>query len=36
MIFANGWVFSNFELAITQKPEEKKKAGGAAEEERLK
>lgn len=36
MIFASGWVFSNFELAITQKPEEKKKAGGAAEEERLK
>lgn len=36
MVFAKNWKFKNFELSITQKPEEKKKAGGIAEDERLK
>ena len=36
MVFAKNWKFKNFELNISQKPEEKKKAGGIAEDERLK
>lgn len=36
MAFAKNWKYKNFELSISQKPEEKKKAGGIAEDERLK
>ena len=36
MIFAKNWKYKNFEISITQKPEEKKKTGGIAEDERLK
>ena len=36
MVFARNWKFKNFDLSISQKPEEKKKTGGIAEDERLK
>jgi hypothetical protein len=36
MVFAKNWKYKNFEISVTQKPEEKKKAGGIAEDERLK
>lgn len=36
MVFAKNWKYKNFEISITQKPEEKKKTGGIAEDERLK
>jgi hypothetical protein len=36
MIYAQNWKYKNFDISVTQKPEEKKKAGGIAEEERLK
>jgi polygalacturonase len=36
MVFAKNWKYKNFEISVTQKPEEKKKVGGIAEDERLK
>ena len=36
MLFAKNWKYKNFELSVTQKPEEKKKTAGIAEDERLK
>jgi len=36
MIFAKNWKFKNFELTVSQKPEEKKKPTGIEEQERLK
>jgi hypothetical protein len=36
MVFAKNWVYKNFNVSISQKPEEKKKTGGIEETERLK
>jgi polygalacturonase len=36
MIFAKNWSYKNFNISISQKPEEKKKTAGIEEEERLK
>jgi polygalacturonase len=37
LVFAKNWKYKNFEISISQKPEEKKKTGGGiAEDERLK
>jgi polygalacturonase len=36
MAFAKNWKYNNFQISITQKPEEKKKTAGIAEDERLK
>lgn len=36
MIFAKNWVYKNFNISISQKPEEKKKIAGIEEQERLK
>ena len=36
MVFAKNWVYKNFTVSISQKPEEKKKTGGIEETERLK
>lgn len=36
MVFAKNWKYTNFQISIAQKPEEKKKAAGIAEDERLK
>ncbi len=36
MVYAKSWKYSNFEITITQKPEERKKISAPAEEERLK
>ncbi|MFM2362990.1 MAG: hypothetical protein RLZZ316_1892 [Bacteroidota bacterium] len=36
MVFAKNWKYTNFQISIAQKPEEKKKGAGIAEDERLK
>ena len=36
MVFAKNWIYKNFNVSISQKPEEKKKTGGIEETERLK
>lgn len=36
MVYAKGWKYKNFEISVSQKPEEKKKPDGIEEEERLK
>ena len=36
MIFAKNWTYKNFNISISQKPEEKKKTAGIEEQERLK
>jgi len=36
MVFAKNWAYKNFNVSISQKPEEKKKTGGIEETERLK
>lgn len=36
MVFAKNWAYNNFNISISQKPEEKKKTGGIEETERLK
>ncbi len=36
MVYAKNWRYKNFEISVSQKPEEKKKAAGIAEDERLK
>jgi polygalacturonase len=36
MIFAKNWSYKNFNISISQKPEEKKRTGGIEEQERLK
>jgi len=36
MVFAKNWVYKNFNVSISQKPEEKKKTGGIEQTERLK
>jgi polygalacturonase len=36
MVFAKNWIYKNFNVSISQKPEEKKKAEGIEAQERLK
>ena len=36
MIYAKNWKYKDFDISVSQKPEEKKKIAGVAEEERLK
>lgn len=36
MVYAKNWKYQNFEISVSQKPEEKKKTAGIAEDERLK
>ena len=36
MVYAKNWRYKNFEISVSQKPEEKKKTAGIAEDERLK
>jgi len=36
MVFAKNWVYKNFNISVSQKPEEKKKIAGIEEQERLK
>ena len=36
MVFAKNWIYKNFNISVSQKPEEKKKIAGIEEQERLK